>query len=397
MSVESCLTHEVLERLNLPTARATGLPPELYTSEEFFAHERKYIFARNWIFVGTIDELAEPGTAMPVSVAGRPIVLVSDRAGKIRAFHNICSHRGTLLVSKACRRQAWLRCPYHSWAYGLDGTLKATPDVGGPGVHSHVGLDPSKHGLTPVRCETWQRLIFVNLSAEAPPLAEVIAPLSARWPIDHGRLRLGGMRSFEFKANWKLVIENFLESYHLPSIHPSLNGYSRMEDHYNIFVGSNAYGQATRNFAPSTTILGKSPPQIPDYPQHLQGHGEYPILFPSLMLGAQASEFFAVSCEPVGPELTRERFYMFFPEAAMTDEFAKVREAVLERWFDVNVEDIDVVERMQQGRHSEARNGSLFAPELEACVHQFAKQVAAAILEGEVSDPRRRKASLAAE
>jgi choline monooxygenase len=171
-----------------------------------------------------------------------------------------------------------------------------------------------------------------------------------------------------------------------------------MEDHYNIFVGSNAYGQATKTFAPSTTVEGKSPPQIPDYPHHLRGHGEYPIFFPSLMLGTQATEFFAVSCEPLGPELTRERFYMFFPEAAMTDEFAKVREAVLQRWFDVNVEDIDVVERMQQGRHSKARAGNLFAPDLEACVHQFAKQVAAAILEGErVSDATRRKSSLAAE
>src|SRR5260370_18424720 len=184
MSVESYLTHEVLERLTLPTGQATGLPPELYTSDEFFAQEKKYIFARNWIFVGTVDELAEPGTAIPVNVAGQPIVIVSDRAGKIRAFHNICSHRGTLLVSKACRRQAWLRCPYHSWDYALDGPLKATPDVGGPGVHSHVDLDPSKHGLTAVRCEIWQRLIFVNLSAEAPPFGHGIGPLAARWPLD---------------------------------------------------------------------------------------------------------------------------------------------------------------------------------------------------------------------
>jgi choline monooxygenase len=382
MSIKNYLNQHVLSGLNRPTGQAAGLPPELYTSDEFFAYERKYLFSRSWIFVATTDELSEPGTAIPVVVAGRPVVIVSDRNGKIRAFHNTCSHRGTLLVSQPCHRQAWLRCPYHSWVYWLDGTVKATPNIGGHGVHSHADLDVSQHGLTPVRCETWHRLVFVNLCNEGPSLAEYVAPLAARWPIDYGCLRLGGMRSFEFKANWKLVIENFLESYHLPVIHPGLNSYSPMKDHYNIFISPNAFGQATKKFAPRTSIDGKSLPAIPNYPMHLNGHGEYPVLFPNLMLGTQATEFFAITCEPIGPELTRERYYLFFAEAAMTDEFAKVRNAILDRWFEVNTEDVGVVERMQQGRHCAAWSGGVFAPDLEACVHHFEKQVVATILEG---------------
>jgi len=398
MSIDDCLSQEVLSGLNRPTGQAIGLPPELYTSNEFFLFEQKYLFARRWIFVATIDEFLEPGTAVPVMVAGRPIVIVSDRNGTIRAFYNTCSHRGTLLVDKPCHRQTWLRCPYHSWAYWLDGTVKATPNFGGNGVHSHADFDISKHGLTPVRCETWHRLIFVNLCNEGPSLADDVAPLETRWPIDYSCLRLGGMRSFEFKANWKLVIENFLESYHLPVIHPGLNSYSPMKDHFNIFVSPNAFGQATKKFAPKSSINGKTLPEIPNYPPHLHGHGEYPVLFPNLMLGTQSTEFFAVTCEPIGPELTRERYYLFFAEAAMTDELADVRNAILDRWFEINIEDVGVVERMQRGRHCAAWSGGVFAPDLEACVHHFEKQVVTAILEGQsAANAESRRSAYAAE
>jgi choline monooxygenase len=378
--LDAYLTPSVVERLNRPTGQATGLPPRLYTSPEFFAQEQDYLFERSWVFVGVTDEFSETGMAIPVTVAGKPVVIVRDRHGTLRAFHNVCSHRGTLLVAKRLERRGSLRCPYHSWCYGLDGTLKATPHIGGHNVHSHPDLDTAKHGLRPVRCETWHHLIFVNLSGEGPSLDSVLAPLAARWPIDYARLRLGGVRSFEFKANWKLVIENFLESYHLPSVHPQLNSYSKMTDHYNVFIGPNAYGQASRSFAPDMGAAGGRLPAIPGYPAQLAGQGEYPILFPNLMLGAQATEFFAISCEPVSPGLTRERFYLFFADVAMDDAYAQARTAAVNRWFEVNSEDVDVVEAMQEGRRSTVRAGDLFAPELEACVHAFQRQLVETML-----------------
>src|SRR5215472_7601120 len=105
------LTPAVLERLNRPTAQAIGLPPALYTSPEFFADEQDCLFERSWVFVAVTDELLAPGTAVPVTVAGKPIVLVRDRQGTLRAFHNVCSHRGTLLVAKRLERRGSLRCP----------------------------------------------------------------------------------------------------------------------------------------------------------------------------------------------------------------------------------------------------------------------------------------------
>jgi choline monooxygenase len=396
MSVSAYLSDDVINRLNRPTGKAIGLPAKLYTSEQFFVYEQDYIFARNWVFAVTLDELEQPGTAVPVTIAGRPIVVVNDRKGTIRAFHNVCSHRGTKLVAEPCSRLSMLVCPYHSWGYSLSGDLKATPHVGGRGNNSHPDLNKSEHGLKPVRCEIWHRLVFINLSDEGPSLEEFVAPLVKRWPIDYSRLKLGGMKRFEFKANWKLVVENFLESYHLPWIHPGLNSYSRAEDHYNIFVEPCGSGQASKDFAPGA-VDGRLLPQFPDIPSHLKGRAEYLNLFPNLMIGTHPTEFLAISVEPVAPNLTRERLYVFYLDEAMADAYDGVRNRSLESWFEINAEDIDVVQRMQEGRRSPAMAGGLFAPDLEACLQHFQKQIANRILEGERMARNWDEASVAAE
>jgi choline monooxygenase len=128
---------------------------------------------------------------------------------------------------------------------------------------------------------------------------------------------------------------------------------------------------------------GKRLPQFPDFPGHLKGRAEYLNLFPNLMIGTHPTEFLAISVEPVAPNLTRERLYVFYLNDAIADAYDGVRNKSLESWFEINAEDIDVVQRMQDGRLSPAMAGGLFAPELEACLHHFQKQVASRILEGE--------------
>src|SRR5579885_513489 len=147
MALSTYLTPRALERLNQPVGKAYGLPRETFTSAEFLAYEQEYVFARNWVFVCAVDELAEPGTAIPVTVAGQPLLIVSDKKGTIRAFHNVCSHRGTVIVTEPLKRLGVIRCPYHSWGYALDGTLRTTPHFGGHHVHEHPDFDKSKNGL----------------------------------------------------------------------------------------------------------------------------------------------------------------------------------------------------------------------------------------------------------
>jgi choline monooxygenase len=326
-----------------------------------------------------------------------PIVVVRDRNDIIRAFHNVCSHRGTKIVAEPCRRLSMLVCPYHSWGYSLSGALKETPHIGGHGVNTHLDINKAEHGLRPVRCETWHRLVFVNLADDGPSLSEYLAPLIAHWPVDYKDLRLGGIRQYEFRANWKLVIENFLESYHLPWVHPGLNSYSKMEDHYNIFIDPCGSGQASKKFAPKP-VNGKLLPSFHDVPAHLEGRAEYLNLFPNLMIGTHPTEFIAVSVEPIAPDLTRERFYVFYTDEAMADTYDEVRRDSLDRWFEINAEDIDVVQRMQEGRHSPAMaKGTLFAPELETCLQHFQQQIVTNLLKGERQAGSKQRESMAAE
>ena len=384
MAIERVLTSEALERLRRPIGRARGLPREAFTSEEVYAAEMSRIFGRGWIAAGAAtDELAQPGKVIPLVLAGRPIVLTSNEQGRIQAFHNVCRHRGVQVVTKACSGQKVLRCPYHSWAYDLDGRLRSTPHVGGPGKHSHPDIKKAEIGLVPIRCESWANLVFVNFDEAGPDLLTYLAPLRERWKAyDFTRLRLGGTATFELKANWKLAVENFSEAYHLPWVHAGLNSYSPMEDHDCFFIPGFCQGQLSRNYA-AAPIDGRTMPRFAGMTAEQETLAEYPVVFPNLMLGVHADHFFALTAFPVAPDRTYERFDVFvIGGEAMTPAYAANRAATVERWRAINVEDIDVVERMQVGRTSPAMDGGRFAPGQDDCVHAFDLQWVDAILGG---------------
>ncbi|MEO0409822.1 MAG: aromatic ring-hydroxylating dioxygenase subunit alpha, partial [Cyanobacteria bacterium P01_A01_bin.135] len=247
-----------------------GLPAEAYGSDRYFEQEQKTVFARTWVCVGVASDVPNPGDVYPTEVAGMPIVLVRDgrrtpgEQTTLRAFHNICRHRGLQLVNKPCNVQGNLRCPYHSWTYKLDGTLRNTPHFGGYHQSSYIGFDRTSKGLLPIRCEQWLDLVFVNLSGDAPPLAEYLQPARDRWAdYDLSLLRREPREvNLQCRANWKLAVENFSESYHLSWVHPSLNSCSRMEDHFGFDLGDTHVGQGSLLYK-SGVIEGRSLPQFP--------------------------------------------------------------------------------------------------------------------------------------
>ncbi len=382
MTIDRVLTSEALERLRRPTGRAHGLPRETFTSEAIYAEEMDRVFGRGWIVAGISDELAAPGSVVPVNLAGRPVILTSNDEGRIQAFHNVCRHRGVQVVTKPCSGQKLLRCPYHSWSYDLDGRLRATPHVGGPGKHSHPDIRKSENGLVPIRCEVWASLVFVNFAAGGPDLATFLAPLIERWKAyDFTRLRLGGTATFEIKANWKLAVENFSESYHLPWVHAGLNSYSPMEDHGCFFIPGLCQGQLSRNYAQSP-VGGRILPRFPGLTPEQEKLAEYPVVFPNLMLGLHADHFLVLTAFPVAPDRTYERIDLFvIGDEALSPDFGANRAQVVEGWRSINVEDIDVVERMQVGRSSPAMDGGRFAPGQDDCVHAFELQWVDAMLD----------------
>ena len=209
------------------TGDARGLPNYAYTSEEFFALEQQQLFANTWTCIGNACSLPEPGDLQPVGFLGEPLLMLRNKAGQIKVFHNVCSHRGNELVWQACNTATTIQCPYHAWAYDLDGKLLSTPHIGGTGIHQIDSLERGKNGLRPVRSAVWMDLVFVNLSENAPDFASFIAPLQHRLDrfasaeqfaalkpaADHGRYTI------DFAGNWKLCVENYLESYHFGFCH----------------------------------------------------------------------------------------------------------------------------------------------------------------------------------
>ncbi len=375
-----------LTRVLDPIETAQGLPNEAYTSEAFARLERDRLLARTWTCVGVASEVPEPGDVKPVSFQGLPLILLRDRTGEIRVFHNVCSHRGHELVREPGKVSAVLRCPYHAWAYGLDGALRTTPNIGGPGEAACAGFDKSKHGLRAVRTAVWFDVVFVNLSGDAPDFAEAVAPLSARWAaFDQSQIRHGGADSilrFDINCNWKLAVENYAEAYHLPTIHPGLNSYSRLEDHYNIEEPGFS-GQGSTAFAPSLLEDAPDLPRFADLPDYWNGRAEYVALFPNVLLGIHDNHFYAVHIEPKGAGRCVENFHIYYVgDEPLGEDFAALRAANAEAWRSIFEEDRGVVESMQRGRASPAFGGGVFSPVMDGPTHTLHKWVATGLMPG---------------
>lgn len=379
--VRSYLTDEVRSRLFRPTAEASGMPGTVYTDPAFFGLERQITFSRNWVCVGIAQDLPNPGDQVPIDVAGIPILLIHGHDGVIRAFHNICRHRGAQLVPCQTRRNAVV-CPYHAWAYALDGSLTRTPGFGGPDVNALGDLDLSQHGLLPVRLERWHHLLFVNLDAQAQALLDQLAPLLERWKdYDFSLLRHGSALRFEMNANWKLVIENFVERYHLPFVHPALNSVSSVKHSLKITDGDRFVGVGSRNFALPSVNPDRKLPVFPNLTQEQLTLAEYVAVFPNVMIGVHFNHVYVFIVQPVAVDRTRERFEFFFVgDEAMTDELAADREKISGFVGSVNNEDIDIVQRLHIGCQSPAMRGGVFSPVMEDTTHKFQRIVAERLL-----------------
>lgn len=382
--IQSLIEPGELQAVLQPTGEARGMPNAVYTSEESYAFEREHLFAPHWTAIAFADSLA-PGEVRAVDFMGLPILLCRLKTnGEIRVFHNVCSHRGLRLVSGSRQTNGLLVCPYHSWTYGLDGDLKATPHIGGVGVHCVDGFHRADHGLKPIRHHVWMGVLFVNLDGTAPPFEEAATTVLERYrnlmgPDGESQLRRaithdGG--TMDVRCNWKLALENFLEAYHLPFIHPGLNSYSPLNRHYNEIIDDLCAGQVTTTFDPG---LDRDDP-LPLFdgwdPDRL-ATGEYPALFPNLLLGFQANHVFGMIVSPVSPDSCREEFMIFYAgDEANDDRYLRQRKSNLDAWTAVFNEDIEPCERMQLGRNSPGYRGGAFSPVHDVCSHHFHQWVA---------------------
>lgn len=368
-----------------PISEARGLPNGAYTSDAHWAAERDRLFARTWICIGFAGDLPRGAYAEPVKLMGMPLVMLQDADGGIRVFHNVCSHRGQRLVAGAGPVKGVLRCPYHSWTYDLQGRLRGTPHIGGTGVHRLAGFNCADHGLKSIRTAVWMDMIFVNLSGDAPPFEQHIAPLMERWRrfwgAAHNRYRRVGQgdgMELEINANWKLAIENYCESYHLPWVHPGLNTYSRLEDHYGIMVEDRFAGQGTHVYQLPDTADRLA--QLDVWPKDKLRTAEYVAMYPNVMLGIHVDHFFAMRLDPIAPDRTGESLRVYYLDDGQMDAARDAtRQSLMDSWRAVFNEDIGVVEGMQSGRQSPGFDGGLFSPVMDEANHHFHRWVAGAM------------------
>jgi choline monooxygenase len=214
--------------LSIKPKAQLGLPAEWYHSPEIFQRERRQIFACEWQLLGPVALLPQPGDYVATEVSGWRIFVIRDRDGGLRGFHNLCRHRAGHFFADGHGHCDVLRCKYHGWVYGTDGRLRATPAFG-----EAAWFDKSDYPLYPIRVESWRGLLFVNLDRAARPLESCLGDLpemTAAFPIE--RFTCVQQVEFEIACNWKTYTDNFVEGYHIPSIHPWLNSkidFSRFE------------------------------------------------------------------------------------------------------------------------------------------------------------------------
>lgn len=365
-----------LSRVFDPIEEARGLPNAHYVSDAVFEAERDPLWFTTWAGLCVAADVPEPGDARPFDFLGVPLFTMRGRDGRVRVFQNVCRHRGMILVSAPRRIEGAIRCPYHSWCYSHEGRLVATPHVGGPGQNAHPGVRPDELGLIEVRSHVWMDVVYINLSGDAPPFEDMHAELIERWAEFDGPLHHGGEDSrfmLECRTNWKLAVENYCESYHLPWVHPGLNSYSRLEDHYHIENPGKFSGQGTEVYRQLRGENGEVFPDFPGLSKKWETAGEYLTVAPNVMLGVQRDHVFIIILEADGPRMTREHVHIYYASGDTPDGL-RLRNA--EQWRGVFVEDIDVVEGMQAGRGAPGFDGGRFSPAMDGPTLLFHRWVA---------------------
>jgi choline monooxygenase len=339
-------------------ARAFTLPASLYFNSDTYAEERTKIFSSTWQVVGHVRQAAHPGDYFTFDLIGEPLLIVRGDDGHLRCFYNVCRHRAGNPASGGGNRKLF-RCGYHGWTYGLDGALLATPEF--QGVEDFA---PKELGLVPVRLEEWSNLIFVNLDSEARPLRESLGELPAQTEKFAFRsMKFSERRTYDMNCNWKAYIDNYLEGYHVPSVHPSLN----REIDYNAYTVE-PYPKHIRQWTPIRGAQqGDATPRR--YPQ--SGNdvtADYFWIFPNWMLNCYPDNVSLNIILPLGPERTLAIFEWYLPEENLESEAAQKARAFSD---EIQVEDVAICEIVQRNLHSRSYQRGRYSVKQEKGLFAF--------------------------
>lgn len=362
------------------------LPREYFVSPEIYELERERIFSRSWLLAGHVSQLEKPGDFFVYDIDRESVLVVRGGDGVIRAFHNHCRHRGTRLCDGQGSVGGAIQCSYHAWTYGLDGSLRAAPNM-----QEVAGFDRSEHPLHPVALADWQGFLFLNLAEQPAPFAEALAPLQGKF--EHWNLR--ELRSvhqtmYEVESNWKLFFHNYSECYHCPNVHPHLNKLTPYRNTENdldegpVLGGpmwmSNPEGSMTMNG-------GRCAVPFPGLSAEERGRVYYYTLFPSAFLSFHPDYVLVHRGQRLGIGRTRIRCdWYFHPDAIAAPGFDP--QQAIDFWDLTNRQDWDLCAGAYRGVVSQAWEPGPYS-ELESQLAAFDRQYLRALDAPNIAAARR--------
>jgi choline monooxygenase len=357
----------ISELLNLynadaPLEEAYTIPAAWYWDERIEGLERERVFGRNWIAVGRVDQVAVPGQFFTIELAGEPLIVVRGTDGELRAFYNVCRHHAAAVASVPCGIVQHLRCPYHGWTYGLDGSLKGTPEFAGV-----CNFDRAKNGLVPVRVATWEQFVFVTLDENAPSLESLLGDLPTRVaPLSLARIRFFESKSYTLACNWKVYVDNYLDGgYHVPHLHKGLNSVLDYKEytienseHYSLQSSPMVTSRDHASFAATRT----------------GDRACYYWLYPNFMINVYEGVMDTNLVLPLAPDKCLVRFDFYFADISESRKSYNTESvAVSDR---VQEEDVDICESVQRGLRSRAYRAGRLSVRREAGEHLFHRLLA---------------------
>lgn len=352
-----------LFRIESEVANAWTLPAALYTDPKVLAEEKEKIFARTWQVVGHASQVVNPADYFTTELVGEPLLCVRGADGKLRAFYNVCRHRAGP-AAEGCGSRKLFRCGYHGWTYDLEGTLISATEIEGV-----KGFRTEDFALAAVRVEEWFNLVFVNLNPQAPPLRETLGELRAqaeKFPFSE--MKLFERRTYDMKCNWKTYVDNYLEGYHLPSVHPGLN----RELDYNAYVVE-PHEQYVRQFSPirGAQLGDTTPRRYQETREDLTT--DYLWIFPNWMLNCYPDNLSLNIVLPIEPERTVAIFEWYLPEK---DHAAPAAKASVEFSHQIQIEDVAICETVQKNLRSRSYSRGRYSVKQEKGVHSFHRMYA---------------------
>lgn len=303
------------------------LPAAWYHDADIFAREVERIFGREWMLFGHEGQLEQPGAYIAATVAGKPVFVLRGKDGELRAFHNVCRHRAGPLFADGCGAAGVIRCKYHGWVYGEDGCLKKTPGFG-----EAADFDRADFPLFRVSVASWRGLVFVNLSNDPPPLERSLGDL----PVEAEGHDIEGYKfhstvTHRLGCNWKTYVENYMEGYHIPVVHPGLNREVEI-DGYRVRVADRM-------------AVHETPTK-----EGALNAGFWPWIWPNAALNVYSGGMNVEIMNPVGPEDMEIRYIYMFTD--LSEDGEAERQKILEMSREVTQEDIDICAAVQRNLRS---------------------------------------------